>query len=502
MIKNIFKQFFDIRRDELPKALLMSFYFFLVIATFQALKPMKRGALVGYYKNVKQIEVEQFENKILNKLPVREDKALLLNSYEVDDDAKNYLLKDKLTKDEKSKTLEILKSVGYTPFIFLGKMLSGPEAEQLAKVLNMVFAYVIATIFTLMVRKFARQNLILIFCGIFIVSFVLFAFMITELSGGVVWSFYVFGDMFNTAMLALFWAFMNDIVVADEAKRIYGIVGLGGVVGGLVGATVVRANVETFGREPILLSCMIPMLVIAIIGITVNKLVERKESPIRPLAQDSKPKTNAAIEGAKLVFSSRYLLAIAGILGLYEIVSNIVDFQLSATIAKFVVGDLEKDAYFGLVGQITGILSIIVQLFLTSFVMKRFGIGVALLFLPISIVSGSLGFLIIPTLIFATLMSASDNSLNYSINQSAKEALYVPTTKDEKYKAKAFIDMFVQRFAKVIAVVLNLAIGVYVGIANVRWLSIAAIIIIVFWISIVRFAGRKFEELASQRETI
>jgi AAA family ATP:ADP antiporter len=432
---NLFKQFFDIKREEWPKAILMSFYFFLVIATFQALKPMKRGAFLSYY-------------------------------------------------DE-------------TAFDFLGRLFSGPEAEQLAKVLNMVFAYLIAIIFTLMVRKLARQNVILIFCTFFGAAFVFYAFLLSNLSGGVVWSFYVFGDMFNSAMVALFWAFMNDTVVPDEAKRIYGIVGLGGVIGGLVGNTVVKEYVETLGREPILLLCIAPMALIAGIGLTVNRLAEKHPAPETAPAKAtaSKPKTNAAFEGGKLVFSSKYLLAIAGILGLYEIVSNVVDFQLSATVARFVTGDLEKDAYFGLVGFIIAIVSIVVQLFLTSFVMKRFGVGVALLFLPISILLGSLGFLIVPTLLFATMMSASDNSLNYSINQSAREALYVPTSKDEKYKAKAFIDMFVQRFAKVIAVVVNLVVVAYVSIDQVRWLSLVAILVIVGWAAIARFAGKKFEEI-------
>ncbi|MDZ7682727.1 MAG: Npt1/Npt2 family nucleotide transporter [Fodinibius sp.] len=197
---------------------------------------------------------------------------------------------------------------------------------------------------------------------------------------------------------------------------------------------------------------------------------------------------------------SKYLLAIVGIIALYEMVSNIVDFQLSATIAPSISGDLDKDAYFGFVGQITSIISLAVQLFLTSFVMKRYGIGIALLFLPIAITLGSVGFLVIPSLLFVTIMSASDNSLNYSINQSAKEALYTPTEQDVKYKAKAFIDMFVQRFAKVLAVVLNLAVAAWMGLEHVRWLSIACLIILVFWILAVRYAGRKFEEKAGVEE--
>ncbi len=190
-----------------------------------------------------------------------------------------------------------------------------------------------------------------------------------------------------------------------------------------------------------------------------------------------------------------------GIIGLYEIVSNIVDFQLSATIASNISGDLDKDAYFGIVGQITSIVSLIVQLFLTSFIMKRFGVGIALLFLPIAITLGSVGFLVLPSLLFVTIMSAGDNSLNYSINQSAKETLYTPTNQDVKYKAKAFIDMFVQRFAKVIAVVLNLGVAYWVGIRHVRWLSVASLVILVFWILLVNYVSKEFE-IKSNRKAL
>ena len=132
--------------------------------------------------------------------------------------------------------------------------------------------------------------------------------------------------------------------------------------------------------------------------------------------------------------------------------------------------------------------------------MRRLGIGVALLFLPALLLVGSLGFLVLPTLAFATTMSASDNALNYSINQSAKEALYVPTTRDEKYKAKAFIDMFVQRFAKAIAVGVSLGVTTwFADFSSVRWLSLFTVAVVGLWLVAVRYAGRRFEELTEGR---
>jgi len=423
--------FFDIKKKEWLNVLMMSIFFFLVIAIFWVLKPMKRGLLVNLYQE--------------------------------------------------------------SPLALLGTTFAGAEVEQLAKVLNMIVVYGFVVLFTYLSRKLKRQQLNLFLCTLFSGLFMLFSFLIRDPGSYTAWSFYVLGDIFNSAMVTFFWAFSNDLFTSEQAKRTYGLVGLGGIIGGIVGSSVVVGLVEDVGRSTLLLACIAPMLLIAGIGYFVNKRTSDESQMVqKPCAEGRR--CNVMFEGAHIVTSSKYLMAIVGILGLYEIVSNIVDFQLSATIAASITGDVEKDAYFGIVGQITSILSLIIQLFFTSYVMKRFGVGVALMFLPIAITLGSIGFLFTPILIFATIMSVSDNSLNYSINQSAKEALYTPTSRDIKYKAKAFIDMFVQRFAKVLAVVLNLAVAAWVGLENVRWLTVATLIIMVFWIMLVLYAGREFRK--------
>ena len=99
------------------------------------------------------------------------------------------------------------------------------------------------------------------------------------------------------------------------------------------------------------------------------------------------------------------------------------------------------------------------------------------------------------------MIPSSDGGFAYSLNQSAKEALYVPTSKDEKYKAKAFIDMFVQRFAKVLAIGVSLIITTFFReFSTIRWLSLGTICMVLLWLIAVRFAGNKFAEMTSNKE--
>jgi len=444
MLSTLRKELFDIRPSELPKAFGLSAYFFLVIAIFWVLKPMKRGLIIGYFGN--------------------------------------------------------------DPIRILGYAFDGAQAEQLGKVLNMIVAFAVVVAFTWLVRRIPRHRLIVAFCLVFGGLFAFFGLYVDNievLGGPGVWSFYVLGDIWTTVMVATFWAFANDLNTGEEAERLYGVIGLGGVLGGFVGASIVSGYVREIGREPLLWGLLLPLTAIAGLVWYIHHLEVQqsgREACCPDAAVDDDPTPNAAIEGAKLVLNSRYLLGIAALLGVYEIVSNVIDFQLGVYVEDAIDNDLARDEFFGFIGQLTSAVSIGVQLLLTSFVMKRMGLKIALLFLPVALFAGSVGFLLAPSLLLVGFLSASDNGLNYSINQSAREALYTPTSQDVKYKAKAFIDMFLQRAAKVVAVVLNLGLDILTA-GGIRWLSIPVILLIAGWSYVIRFLGREFEERKSEADS-
>ncbi|MBT7099638.1 hypothetical protein HN937_19845, partial [Candidatus Poribacteria bacterium] len=120
----------------------------------------------------------------------------------------------------------------------------------------------------------------------------------------------------------------------------------------------------------------------------------------------------------------------------------------------------------------------------------------------VAALAASLAFLALPILWVASALNPADNAFSYSINQSAREALYVPTTRDEKYKAKAFIDMLVQRVAKGVAIFISLGVTtVFTEFGAVRWLSLVTGAILLGWVATVRYAGRRFEELTRDETT-
>ena len=430
--------FMDIKRQELPLALLMFSYFFLVITCFWILKPIKKGLFIEFY-------------------------------------------------DENG-------------FDLLGVAYSAPQAELLAKILNMVVAFAAVVVFTRLSRQLRRQQLTLVFAVFFIACYVLFGQWLHQPNDANVWSFYLFGDLYSTLMVATFFAFLNDSVTPDAAKRLYGLVGLGGVCGGVFGSSVVSANVALLSYASWLWICSGLTLLIMAVAFAAGR--QLRMSGYAPAAEAAAPAAqgNAATEGARLVFSSRYLMSIVAIVGLYEVISTIIDFQFTFTVAHYLDGP-DIGRHFALVFSITNWVSLLVQLFLTSFIMTRFGLAAALLVLPFTIALGSSVFLLFPALWVGSLLSTADNGFSYSINQSAKEALYVPTTQAEKYRAKAFIDMFVQRFAKAIAVVISLGITfMFKDISSLRYLGLLTLALIVIWVIAARYAGRQFNASEAKQD--
>jgi AAA family ATP:ADP antiporter len=429
------KAFLNVRRGELPFVLLMFFYFFLVIAVFWILKPLKTNYFFTFYG--------------------------------------------------KEGTFDLL---GWT--------LQAPQAEQLAKVCNMVVAFGAMATFSALSRRLHRQQLTYVFAAFSGLAALSFAPLLRSPGELDVWAFYLFGDLFNTLMLTSFFAFLNDSVAPEDTKRLYGPIVLGGVAGGAVGSLGLRVLIDEVAPMVWFFVVAGLVMVIAILAQQAGQRILHAPLPATASAEHQKAgQGSAALEGARLVFRSRYFLAIVAIVGLYEIISSVLDYQFKATLHHYLEG-AAFGRHLATVYLITNVTGLAVQLFLTSAIMSRLGIRVALLVMPLVIMGNSLAFVALPLLWIGSLLSVTDNSLNYSLNQSARESLYTPASRDEKYKAKAFIDMFIQRFGKALAVGVNLAMAAAFGtFGSVRWLSVAVVILVAVWLVAASYAGRRFREI-------
>ena len=142
-----------------------------------------------------------------------------------------------------------------------------------------------------------------------------------------------------------------------------------------------------------------------------------------------------------------YLRLIAAVVTITLIVSTLIDWQYN-TVVEFSKDTDEYASWFGWLNATFLFVSFFFQLLMTNKIIKRFGIRITLLIYPVMLFIGALLIGPLPTLGIAAMIKGTDQSLDFSLNQSVRELLYIPVSPELKYKAKVFIDMFLNRFAK------------------------------------------------------
>lgn len=427
--KNPLRKLIDFRKEEMPVVLLMFTFFFLVIAIFQLLRPLKKGLFVD--------------------------------------------------------TL-------------------GADIELYAKLTNILISAAGVWVYTFLVNHLQRQKVIYALCFFFAGCFVVLSHALLNPSNVSIWSFYLLGDLLSTMMVTGFWAYLTDISNSDQAKRLYGVIGAGGVLGGWVGVSVSKFLLHQLQTTGLLLLAAGLVLVLAVIVFVLERWIHSSGmfgTESKPLARPAEGKTgNPAIEGARLAMRSRYLATIVGLMALYEIGSQVNDYEFSKY-SETLNGVLNTQAFMTNVAFYANALAVVVQLFLVSLIMRKLGVKAALLVLPVAMMFSSMFFLLIPGAFFASLLFISDNGLNYSIQQTSRESLYVVTTPDEKYKARAFTNMFVQRLAKGIAIFAVIGLGLlgFTG-ASVRYFGVITMAMMLAMVFLSIYAGNKFVQKLQQQE--
>jgi AAA family ATP:ADP antiporter len=273
-----------------------------------------------------------------------------------------------------------------------------------------------------------------------------------------VWSVFIMVDVFSTVMVGIFWTYTNDVVSPDEADRLYGPIGAFGVVGGIVGGALVDALVQGVGPVDMLLLC-------AGLVFGCAAIAWASESRLRPHGEGGasvearRTASASVLEGAREVVRSRYLLLIVGVVVGYEFAAAMTDFVVSVTFERAFTDEAELAQMFGRLGWVVSCVGLVSQLVIVPYLLPRKRL--ALLVPPVAMCIAALGMVALPIVSMAFLLGASDRGLNYSLQQATKETLYVPLSEVQKYKAKAFIDMLMDRLGKALsAIALMLVIAV------------------------------------------
>ncbi len=336
----------------------------------------------------------------------------------------------------------------------------------------------VAIVLTLAVEIYNRlsknRDLIqttIVSCLVFALSLV---FIQNNLKGWVIPFLYVWIEVIILIIITQFWILAADVFNPRQAKRLFSLLGAGGALASIIIGSSIKYYVSLFGSENLL------FVTIGFLGVVI--LMANLIRPYRNINElkNHSTKKNEKQQSDKLF--TPYIKTLAIIIGLAAIASVIIDYQFKMTaVAAFPVQD-DLVNFFGKYYAITGIARIIIDLYITSRVLSRFGIPIAILILPISLMIGSLGFLLRPILATVFLSKFSDQVFKFTLHNASIQLFWIPVKKTIKIKLKPIIEGSIRAGLQGLSGVL---IFIAVTIINIpiHYLSLSVVLIAIYWIN-------------------
>jgi len=304
--------------------------------------------------------------------------------------------------------------------------------------------------------------------------------------------FYIWVGIFGVLAPTQVWTLANYLLTTREAKRIFGMVGSGGISGWIFGGYLSKLVAKAFGTESLLLAMTVLLLLCSTLMAVVAKRGKLRLDPANnPVADVARTGQKDMQESMRSVFSSPYLRAIAAVICISSFVTTLTGWQFKALAKQFAVSKDAMAIFFGDFYFYAGLLALLFQLLLTTRLLRRFGIGPMLFVLPVVVLAGSVGLLVWGTVGAALFLKGGDQVLRYSVDRSTIELLYLPLPHSVKLQAKWFIDTAVWRLGDGLAGIVVLIFAAELGWTpqQISWIAIG---LILGWFAAVYVAGKQY----------
>lgn len=386
------------------------------------------------------------------------------------------------------------------------------EVKSYASAVMAVLLVVLVPAYGAYASRVNRMRLITFVSLFFVVNLVLFWVLGTMGTPHLGIAFFVWVGIFNLMIVAQFWSFANDVYTQEEGERLFGLVAFGASLGAIVGGRAANLLFGTLGAYNLLL------LAAALLGLSL--LLTTAVNRIERAAHDARSRQAAVARlgpegGFKLVLSDRYLLYIA----LLALVLNIVNTNGEYILGKTLSGAADrliatgathgvpaaefKRTFIGsyYAGFFTWVNTVgaLIQLFVVSRVLHKLGVRAALFALPVIALGGYTLLALAPVIGYIRPVKIAENATDYSLQNTARQALFLPTSREAKYKAKAAIDTFFVRAGDVLSAGVVFAVSTLAF--TTRTVALVNIVLVLVWILLVFAIGRRHKQRTAAPES-
>ncbi len=358
-------------------------------------------------------------------------------------------------------------------------------------------------LFALAVRRWPRERFIAVTYRFFMLNLLAFmALLWMATPEQHVWigrAFFIWVSVFNLFVVSVFWSFVVDVFDAGQGKRLFGFLAAGATVGGLAGSALTSGLVEHVGQTWLLLASIL-LLEVAVFA--TRRLSQISDAFQRSVQGDDDPHRavgGGIFAGLTHTFRSPYLLGIAFFILFYSVTSTILYFQ-QAQIAEANFPDrAARTAFFANIDLWVNVFTLAIQLFLTGRVMGWLGVALTLSILPLVSIAGFASLAAMPTVAVFVAVQVCRRVSNFALARPTREVLFTVVPREDRYKAKNFIDTVVYRGGDQVgswAYAGLLAIGF--TLTGIAWIAVP---LSALWLGLSYWLGRR-QERAERREAV
>lgn len=311
-------------------------------------------------------------------------------------------------------------------------------------------------------------------------------------------AFFIWVSVFNLFVVSVFWSFMVDLFNDAQARRLFGFIAAGGTAGAIAGPALTAGLVHVLGtRNLILISA--GLLLVAIYCI--RQLVAwhaaqtgHSDTPGRDVTEQ--PLGGSLLAGIRLVARSPYLLGIAALMVLFTMLATFLYFQQAQIIRDAFSDPADRTAVFAGIDFAVNVLSLLIQVFLTARLIRWLGLGWTLALIPLLLSAGFLLLSMAPALVVIVFVQIIRRAGNYAVMRPAREMLYTVLGREEKYKAKNFIDTVVYRTGDAASAWVYTGLrGLGIGLAGIAMIAVPVALV---WALLAWRLGKQQQETAAR----
>jgi AAA family ATP:ADP antiporter len=371
----------------------------------------------------------------------------------------------------------------------------GAQIKSYASAGQALLFLLIVPVYGVVASRFSRMGLIGGVTAFFIANLAIF-YVFGSSGVGIGIAFFLWVGIFNMLVIAQFWAFANDIYTEEQGKRLFPIVGVGASLGAWVG------SLAAGGLFAVLSPYQLMIIAAVVLGgcIALTYAVHVREGA-RSTRKATEPLDRKG--GFQLVLKTRYLLLIALLVLLLNTVNTTGEYIVSRFVSESAAA-VPEDQRKAFIGQFYGnyfswvnLLGFLIQSFLVSRLFQWIGVRGALFILPAIALGGYSLLAILPVLSIVKGVKILENSTDYSLNNTVRAALFLPTSREEKYKGKATTDTFFVRTGDMIQAGI-----VYVGFEILGWsvpsFAMFNILLVIAWIGVAVLIAREHRKRSAE----